>query len=592
MVQKKILAYSMVLIFLTGLITGVTSYFFSRNNYIAQEKQALLTLYGMVKETFHQTPGWDERVLAVTKFSKSTGVRVTLIEKDGAVAFDTRSQNAYLEDHSNRPEVAAAFSTGAGSAVRHSASEGKNYIYSAFLYSENLVVRLSQEAAVLDSLNVITMVQIFTCALCAFMISVAISVWFSRRLVRPLQIMEQNAANILEGGRPGNLNIKTGDEMESLAKALNQMTKKLDKNMKRVKSQNAQLEGIMNAIDKGLLAIDKKGRIMLINQVAKDMFCITQDISRALFSDFIRDRKITDFITGSAKSGQTELLYNEKIYSVRKNPISRGAGMIVMFSDITEMKKLENMRSEFVSNVTHELKTPLTSIKGFAETLKEGAIEDPKAAAHFLDIIEIEADRLSRLISDTLSLSAIETLKEDTPDAPVEFQDVVSAVYAVMKSHFEKKNIIFVKSVAPDIGPVAASGEKLQQVLLNLLSNAVMYNNPGGHVWLYAFRRNENFILQVKDDGIGIAKENLERIFERFYTVDKSRSKKSGGTGLGLSIVKHIALLYKGTVQAESKYGEGSCFTVTLPVCRCAAASSTANRDDLSSGGKTPSKES
>jgi two-component system phosphate regulon sensor histidine kinase PhoR len=270
-------------------------------------------------------------------------------------------------------------------------------------------------------------------------------------------------------------------------------------------------------------------------------------------------------------SDELQLYKNGKrILQVHVSPIyptdnrTMNTGALAFINDITQVRKLEEMRSEFVSNVTHELKTPLTSIQGFVETLKEGAVNDPSVAEKFLDIIDIEADRLRSLINDILQLSEIESMKQDNEKQLFELCPLVEEVESMLANAASDKNVTLYNQT-PSPLMLEADRHRMKQLLINLVDNAIKYNKPGGRVTVWAEIVGPSLEIHVKDTGIGIPSDHTDRIFERFYRVDKGRSRAMGGTGLGLSIVKHIAQLYGGTVRVESEEGKGSEFIVTLP---------------------------
>ena len=241
-------------------------------------------------------------------------------------------------------------------------------------------------------------------------------------------------------------------------------------------------------------------------------------------------------------------------------------GWFLIMRNISNIRKLEYIRSHFVSNVTHELKTPLTSIKGFVDTLKAGAIHDEAVAERFLDIIEIEADRLYALITDTLELSEIETMSQDTRISDYMLKDIVDEVSSIISPVAEKKDINLIINISTSISIVRVNFDRLKQLLINILDNAIKYNNTGGSVWLDCQLEGKTIIFTVRDNGIGIPEDQIPHLFERFYRVDKGRSRDYGGTGLGLSIVKHITQLYKGEIHLESTLDVGSTFTIRLPI--------------------------
>ncbi len=356
--------------------------------------------------------------------------------------------------------------------------------------------------------------------------------------------------------------------------------KKLKRSLQELSQRTLELETILNSALGGVIAVDKKNRITLINSTAIEMFhikkkkIIGEDILLTLrhsaFNDFLRQHK-----KDIEKNNQQvmDFPYNNHYYRVYLSNIfnqesqEETNGMLMIIQDITNVRKLEQMRSDFVSNVTHELKTPLTSIQGFIETLKNGAIKDPKVLSKFLDIIDIEADRLSLLIGDILQLSEIETMKEDVRIECFKVSEILKEVLEILKSPAEKKSIEITWQKDTSLESVCMNKDRLKQILINLVDNGIKYTDRGGSVCI-SFVKLENKMLKilVNDNGIGISKEHLPRIFERFYRVDKGRSRNEGGTGLGLSIVKHIVQLYHGELNAYSELGKGTSFVIKLPI--------------------------
>ena len=288
-----------------------------------------------------------------------------------------------------------------------------------------------------------------------------------------------------------------------------------------------------------------------------------EDIYALLETSIAEKRNVVDIVTLKSHFNGDKIL---RVYVTQiscSNEKNDSLGTLLVFQDVTQIKKLEKMRSDFISNVTHELKTPLTSIMGFTDTLRSGAIHDSDAAEHFLEIIDIETHRLYRLIQDILSLSEIETRKEDTNRQYESIENILQYVEGLLRPQAEEKGLQLNMNIEP-IPPYFCNRDKISQMFINLIENAIKYTEKGS-ITVSCKNQGDCFLFQVKDTGIGIPQESIERIFERFYRVDKGRSRKAGGTGLGLSIVKHIMLLYGGKVSVESKEGEGTTFTITMP---------------------------
>jgi two-component system phosphate regulon sensor histidine kinase PhoR len=357
------------------------------------------------------------------------------------------------------------------------------------------------------------------------------------------------------------------------------MRNELDKTITQLGKKNVEMETIINSMIGGLIALDKDNRVMLINKTAIEMFDITNKkiigenillvIRNHVFNQFLR--QYNDSFEDE-KQQMLDIQYDDRYYKVYRSPIGEKTekaqvmGTLIIIQDVTNIKKLEQMRSDFVSNVTHELKTPLTSIKGFIDTLKNGAIHDEDVAERFLDIIDIEAERLTTLIEDILELSEIETMKQDVRIDDYDLHDIIEEAINVVFQSAAKKNIRIKHHVDPQISKVRVNKDRLKQMLINLIDNGIKYNNPGGIVEITCEKIGKTVEFHIVDSGIGISNEHIPRLFERFYRVDKGRSRNQGGTGLGLSIVKHIVNLYNGELNVESEVGKGTEFIIRLPI--------------------------
>ena len=357
------------------------------------------------------------------------------------------------------------------------------------------------------------------------------------------------------------------EEVQTLAQAFDDMGEKLYRTIRKLQYQKTKAETILNDLDEAIIILDEEGYITEVNASVQGILKV-EDIKRYHIGTVLRDTKIRQMIEVALKQKQynsCEILRDEKILHFRIAPISKGDkhyGFIISVRDITQTRQLEELRYQFVSNVTHELKTPLTSIQGFVETLKDGAIDNRDIALRFLDIIDIEAKRLYRLIQDILLLSEIENM-ENNYGMRIELTPIVEEVIAILQQEADKKQIEIIFNHTHDIVFEHASADYMKQVMMNMLSNALKYTDTGT-VTITTECRDDEYVISIQDTGIGMPKESLGRIFERFYRVDKSRSRKSGGTGLGLSIVKHIVELYKGTIKVESTEHVGTTFTITF----------------------------
>ena len=495
-------------------------------------------------------------------------IRVSIIDKEGQVLYDSLGN---LEDnHGNREEIVEAFNKGESSIIRFSDTVGKDLVYYATKVDDDIVIRTS--AQVSDT-------NVFTSRSCKYfilmivgviVISIALFEKMLKIIVQPVRELEEVTKRVASGDLNKRAVIYYNDEIGSLARTFNEMADMLEIKINDSLDKQNKLEAILESMESGVVAITASGKVMLINQYAKNLFGINENIIGKNISNYIIDHDLLSFIRDIMDIDSKEIkLFHpvEREIKVKKAPIigQRGSeiGIVIYIQDITDIKRLENMRSQFVANVSHELKTPLTSIKGFSETLR--IVDDESTKNKFLDIIDKETDRLTLLIEDILILSNIENMNK-LSNEKFNPNEVVDDVINMVKEEANKKNIS-IEAEKKFKGLLVGDKNKFYQVVLNLVTNGIKYSNENGNVKIFTNKSKNKFVLMVKDDGIGIPKEDLPRIFERFYTVDKSRTSKS--TGLGLAIVKHIVKLFNGEIFVESEVGKGSKFTVVSKNVYC-----------------------
>ena len=418
------------------------------------------------------------------------------------------------------------------------------------------------------------------CLVLLIIVSGAFYYYYQRhiKMVKTIESLTERANEIAEGTYDDIIMPEGTPETIHLAKALNKMTKRLRIERERVESRKEQLNSILSSMNSGVMALESSGRILFYNQSFLTLFrnqmkTEEDDLLHKSFYKCFKSKDLSDIIYQVEEEElkvRREIIVEDGDYTiilmVRGTPLYKNTrkkfGTILVAEDITRVKKLESIRKDFVSNVTHELKTPLTSIRGFVDTLKGGAIEDPVYSRRFLDIIDIEAERLSILVNDILILSEIES-GSDAGKSTVKVEEVVDEVIELLDKK-KKDTVTVLKDMEKPVTDFLCNRDRLKELILNLADNGVKYTNEGT-VTIKCWEEEQDLVLSFIDTGVGIPEEHLPRLFERFYRVDKGRSRKMGGTGLGLSIVKHIVELYKGTITVESKEGEGSTFLVRLP---------------------------
>jgi len=507
-------------------------------------------------------------------------LRVTIIDLNGKVLGESETDFRSMENHLSRSEVQQALKGSIGKDIRHSRTLDTDFTYVAVKASE-VIIRLSLPLTELRDIRWIILRHITLGILVSLLFTVFLALKFSASVTRPVNELINASREIASGNYSKRVKSSADYEFSQLADTFNEMAYQLERTVADLTDKNIKVETIINSMMDGIIAVDDNYNIVLINDMAKEMFGMDRkdDVIGINIIEAVRNNQLNSFISKSVEDGTSsikEILIagagkDGKTYRIHTNPVKpvdnakKKSGAIVLIQDITNIKKLEQIRTDFVSNVTHELKTPLTSIRGFIETLRSGAMNDPEVAESFLEIIDIESERLYNLINDILQLSEIETRQKDSNILPHSLNSSITEVISILQGPAEKKNVRLIDETSEEL-TISANKDRIKQMLINLIDNGIKYNVEGGSVFVKAYRHGGNIVISVKDTGIGIAQEHLPRIFERFYRVDKGRSREAGGTGLGLSIVKHIASLYNGDVRVSSQPGIGTEFTVRLPL--------------------------
>ncbi|HLC15517.1 MAG TPA: ATP-binding protein [Thermodesulfovibrionia bacterium] len=509
---------------------------------------------------------------------------VTLIGHDGAVLCDSGSAASMMSEQSRFPEVQEALSGRTGYAIRHSASnhDAMKMMYLALPHLKDgkviAVVRSAIPVTSIDSALGTIISRLLVGGLIIGFIAAIVSLIISKRLIRPLEEMKKGAMRFAAGELNYRLRLYNAEEIADLAEAMNQMAVQLNDRLNRIARQNSEQEALLSSMVEGVIAVNNQEQIISINQAAASLFHIDNPESAMgrYLHEVIRKKSIHQFITQvltSREVTESEIVIYEKDEkhllargTVLRSPDGEEIGTLVVLNDMTSLRRLETVRRDFVANVSHELKTPITSIKGFVETLSSGAIEDTENAKRFLAIISRQADRLEAIIEDLLTLAKIEQ-NADRAEILLKqglLKEVLEAAINDCELKWMGKNIRIQLSCPCEL-VVRMNNHLLEQAVSNLIDNAIKYSEPGSAVEVQAVQTPYGVKIHVTDYGRGISREHLSRIFERFYRVDKARSRKLGGTGLGLAIVKHIARVHHGNVLVDSIPGKGSVFTIILP---------------------------
>ncbi|MEF3303799.1 two-component system histidine kinase PnpS [Paenibacillus sp. GYB003] len=516
---------------------------------------------------------------------QSAGARVTYIAADGTVFGDSDLDPRGMDNHADRQEVREAMESGTGYSKRHSDSTGGNMLYVAMAVRDGSDVvgylRLSMGLGEIEKTIRHLWLGLLGGLLVVFCIAGLISFRVAHQLTRPIDKITRVARQITKMNYKSRVYLRNRDEIGQLGQAINTMADSLQQQMHRILENESRLSGVLDNMVSGVVMIDGDERIVLMNRSAEDILGYdSADSIGKRYDGAKQPYELIQLIKHCIESGERirdEInLYfpDERIVEVNLVPMKavedEWLGLVIVLHDITAIRRLEKMRSEFVANVSHELKTPVAAVKGFAETLLAGAMNDPEIAKSFLQIIYDESERLNRLIGDILELSKVESKRVPLQFSPVHLSSFVGKTLDMMRSAASKKEIGLEMQVDPELY-IEADEDRLRQIFINLLSNGINYTPEGGKVKVQVEEvavegEIEKIRIAISDTGIGIPKKDLPRIFERFYRVDKARSRSSGGTGLGLSIVKHLVELHKGTIRVESDIGLGSTFILELPV--------------------------
>jgi two-component system phosphate regulon sensor histidine kinase PhoR len=511
------------------------------------------------------------------------GFRITLILPDGTVIGDSERDPRGMEDHGLRAEVLQALRGEVGVQVRYSTTLGREMLYVALpVWDAGRIIgvlrvslpRLSIENALRDWRAVSLWVGLGGLAAVAGLVAL-----FSRRVSRPIVELRDGAERILRRSLDHRLRLPEFRETDSISAALNHLDALLEEQAQTVNRQQSQERAILRSMTEGVLAIDPERHVINLNKAAAGMLKTgLEEAAGSRVEEVVRVPALLSFIERTAATqpssplDETLVLYLDEPRSIRargtvlRGPDDEVLGYLVVLNDVTHLRKLERIRSDFVANVSHELRTPITTIKGFAETLQEDGLVDREESLRYLSLIARESQRLEALVEDLLSLARIE--HEGERREVLFGRGTLAPVIrraADARAEAAEQAGVSIRVDCPEELEATLNPQLLEQALINLIDNAVKFSRPGGSVVVSGGRRDGEIVVEVRDRGPGIAPEHLSRLFERFYRVDKARSRSLGGTGLGLAIVKHIAMAHGGRVAVESRPGKGSTFSILLP---------------------------
>ena len=508
--------------------------------------------------------------------SRGSDLRVTLIRPDGVVVADSSrdaTEVAAMEGHADRPEVRAALAGGCGTAVRRSDTTHIAYAYAACLVTagrERVVLRLARPVRTVDAvLGQLVGIAVIA-GLAALLATAAVSWWLGRGLFSPLAGLVAGADRLAAGELEHRVAVPREPELALLAGTLNRLAARVEEQVAAAQRERDHLASILASMAEGVLVTDAQGRARLVNPAFARLFAIAGDVRGKLPLEVARVPKLHEVVrealAGRRSDGEEVILERgsgRRHAALAATPLGENAGVVVVARDVTPFVRLDQVRRDFVANVSHELKTPLAAIRGLAETLHDGALDDPETATQFLGRLLEQCRRLEATLEDLLTLSRLESPAAGKEKVAVDLAELVRRAAELIAPAAAERGVSLATTAQP--ATVAGDADALERLALNLLDNAVKYNRPHGEVRVDVTAEPEWVVLTVADTGIGIAPEHLGRIFERFYRVDRGRARSEGGTGLGLAIVKHVAQLHGGRVDVESAPGAGTTFRVSLP---------------------------
>ena len=582
------------LVLLLAVVASVDFYVggILRQNYIRATNEHLGSLAQLAKD---RPPSLDDPAALASwaSWMSRSGARVTVIAADGRVLADSAHDIETMENHSNRPEFRQAMAAGAGRSVRHSHTLDRDLVYWAMRFDRPprppVIIRFATPLAKINAALAQVRRNLLEVSLLILLLGIALSLLFSRRFANRVARLQEFSRRVADGDFRPLPHQRGDDELGDLASILNETAAHLNATIRSLTEERNRSAAILRSMVEGIAVVDARERVTFCNQAfAKIWDAGSVGIEGKPAIEVIRQTHILELIR-QALSGE-ETLHGEislgtaqpRNFSVTVAPIRSfngvvtdpGArqknetfGAVVVLHEITDLRRLEQVRKDFVANVSHELRTPLTAIQGFAETLLSGALEDQQNNRHFVEVIRNHAARLSRLTDDLLKLSRIEAGKLDMDFQPVDLDALIEAAVESARGAANQKQLsLAVANLTRNLPRILGDASLLREVMRNLLDNAIQYTPARGSISVSAARREAFVVITVADTGIGIPQADQVRIFERFYRVDAARSREVGGTGLGLAIAKHIVEAHGGQIWVESTVAEGSQFHFSLPV--------------------------
>ena len=570
-------AFGVLLVVCIGGLSAYLSYFF-RENYMDNLRTQLTDqarLVGDASEPYFDIGETGDLDALAKRLGEEIDARVTIIGSDGTVLGDSEEEDpATMENHSDRPEVIEALAGGTGSDVRRSETLYRDMIYVAAAIAPDgdtvgvarVSLPLTRINAAMGHINAVIAVV----AMIAAALGILLAFQITRITVDPIRRLTRISQDMAEGNLSQEITVPSRDEVGDLARAFNRMAAKLKEAMALVTAERDRMAIVLESMSDAIFVVDGEGRVTMTNKSAEKVLQVPRDKSSGRhFIEVVRDHEIDALLqqclkTRTQQTGVIELRSKRQLLGVIATPFQEDSGCLLLIQDLTELRRLETVRRDFIANLSHELRTPIASIKALGETLHDGAVEQPSVARDFLEKINLEVDRLAQMVQEMGELSRIESGEAPLQKTPVNVAEVVDRAAGRLKAQADRAGLRLETQVATDLPRVPADEARIEQVLVNLIHNAIKFTPSGGRITVSAKADGGNLVVAVSDTGVGISEDDLPRVFERFYKADRARA--GGGTGLGLAIARHVVEAHGGRIRVESVEGRGSTFSFTLPL--------------------------
>jgi two-component system phosphate regulon sensor histidine kinase PhoR len=559
-----------------------------KDNYVQNLKDSLVTQAMLISD--HIPSSFPKNLDDFCKsYKEKTGSRITIIDSSGRVLGDSDEPSETMENHSDRPELKDAEISGIGSSIRYSKTMQKDLLYLAISVAddpEKKYLRLSMPLHDVEQAMSTIRKRIIIASFAVSLVVVVFGIIQTRRITKSIEEIADFSKEVAAGNFKKRLFLKEKGEIGELGKNISEMAQEISVRLHHSEEEKNRIEAILRNMSDGLILTDTKGKILLNNTAIKSLFNIQSDIEGKTLMESLRNPELPEIIDDVVR--HKERVVSELEISIPKerylmatatpfyssHPEKELSGVVLTFHDITRLKKLEEIRKDFVANVSHEIKTPITAIKGFAETLIEGALDDKENAAKFLEMIKNHSERLNSLVNDLLTLSRIELGDIEIQKTSVHINEVIDSVFTMLAEKAQSKRLYLKREISPEASEIEADRDRLIQILLNLVDNGIKFTEKGGITVKVKGEKlkvesgeEKNFIeISIEDTGVGIPKKHLSRLGERFYRVDRARSRELGGTGLGLAIVKHLVNAHGWEMKIESTEGIGTTVRLLCPI--------------------------